>query len=73
MTAWAAGKFVGDTVGAFIKKCDITEKIMHKKVIIPGYSAAILGDLEEELPGWEILIGPREAAHIPAYLKIWKP
>lgn len=73
MTAWAAGKFVGDTVGAFIKKCDIAEKIMHKKVIIPGYSAAILGDLEEELPGWEILIGPREAAHLPAYLKTWKP
>ena len=72
MTAWAAGKFVGDTVGAFIKKCDIAEKITHKKVIIPGYSAAILGDLEEELPGWEILIGPREAAHLPAYLKTWK-
>jgi acetyl-CoA decarbonylase/synthase complex subunit gamma len=72
MTAWAAGKFVGDTVGAFIKKCGIIEKIKHKKLIIPGYSASILGDLEEELPGWEILIGPREAAHIPAYLKMWK-
>ena len=73
MTAWAAGKFVGDTVGPFIKKCEIAEKITHKKIIIPGYSAAILGDLEEELPGWEILIGPREAAHLPAYLKMWKP
>jgi len=72
MTAWAAGKFVGDTVGAFIKKCGIIEKIKHKKLIIPGYSASILGDLEEELPGWEILIGPREAAHLPAYLKMWK-
>jgi len=73
MTAWAAGKFVGDTVGAFLKKCGIADKVGHKKVIIPGYSAAILGDLEEELQGWEILIGPREAAHIPAYLKTWKP
>lgn len=71
MTAWAAGKFVGDLVGTFIKKCGIEEKINHKKVIIPGYAAAILGDMEEELPGWEILIGPREAAHIPAYLKMW--
>ena len=26
---------------------------------------AILGDLEEELPGWEIIVGPREAAHLP--------
>jgi acetyl-CoA decarbonylase/synthase complex subunit gamma len=72
MTAWAAGKFVGDTVGAFLKKCGISEKVGHKKLIIPGYSAPIMGDLEEELPGWEIMIGPREAAHLPAYLKMWK-
>ena len=37
--------------------------------ITPGYAAAILGDLEEELQGWKVLIGPREAAHLPAYLK----
>jgi acetyl-CoA decarbonylase/synthase, CODH/ACS complex subunit gamma len=72
MTAWAAGKFVGDLVGAFIKKVGIAEKVDHKKLVIPGYAASILGDLEEELPGWEILVGPREAAHIPAFLKTWK-
>jgi acetyl-CoA decarbonylase/synthase complex subunit gamma len=72
MTAWAAGKFVGDLVGSFIKKSGIAEKVNHKKLIIPGYAAAILGDLEEELSGWEILVGPREAAHIPAYLKMGK-
>jgi acetyl-CoA decarbonylase/synthase complex subunit gamma len=72
MTAWAAGKFVGDLVGAFMKKCGIIEKVQHKKVIIPGYAASILGDLEEELPGWEVLVGPREAAHLPAYLRMWK-
>ena len=27
------------------------------------------GDLEEELPGWTITVGPREAAHIPGFLK----
>jgi acetyl-CoA decarbonylase/synthase complex subunit gamma len=69
MTAWAAGKFVADTVGPFLKKSGIAEKINHKKLIIPGYAAGILGDLEEELPGWEITVGPREAAHIPAFLK----
>ena len=72
MTAWAAGKFVGDLVGAFIKKSGIMEKVSHKKLIIPGYAASILGDLEEELPGWEIFVGPREAAHLPAYLKMGK-
>jgi acetyl-CoA decarbonylase/synthase, CODH/ACS complex subunit gamma len=72
MTGWAAGKFVADTVGPFIKKCGIAEKINHKKLTIPGYAASILGDLEEELPGWQITVGPREAAHIPAYLKAGK-
>ncbi|MBP1748636.1 MAG: acetyl-CoA decarbonylase/synthase complex subunit gamma [Deltaproteobacteria bacterium] len=69
MTAWAAGKFVGDLVGSFIKRSGIQDSIKHRSLIIPGYAATILGDLEEELPGWKILIGPREAAHIPAYLK----
>ena len=69
MTAWAAGKFSGDDVGQFVKKCGITEKAKTRSLIIPGYAAAISGDLEEELPDWKILIGPREASHIPAFLK----
>jgi acetyl-CoA decarbonylase/synthase complex subunit gamma len=73
MTAWAAGKFVADAIGPFIKKCGITDKVKHRKLIIPGYAAAESGGLEEELPDWEILIGPREGSHIPAYLKEWKP
>ncbi|MCX5806523.1 MAG: acetyl-CoA decarbonylase/synthase complex subunit gamma [Proteobacteria bacterium] len=72
MTAWAAGKFSGDIVGMFIKKSGISDKVKHRKLIIPGYAAMILGDLEEELQGWEILVGPREAAHIPAYFKTQK-
>lgn len=72
LTAWAAGKFVGDAVGMALKKCGIMDKVSHKKVVIPGYAAAISGDLEEELGDWEVLVGPRESAHIPAYLKEWK-
>ncbi|MCP4688362.1 MAG: acetyl-CoA decarbonylase/synthase complex subunit gamma [Desulfobacterales bacterium] len=69
MTAWAAGKFAGDDVGMFVKKIGIMDKIKHQELIIPGYAAAIAGDVEEELPGWTITIGPREAAHIPGFLK----
>ncbi|MFC1928184.1 acetyl-CoA decarbonylase/synthase complex subunit gamma [Chloroflexota bacterium] len=73
MTSWAAGKFVADTIAPFVKKSDVWNKVKHRKLIIPGYIAAESGGLEEELPDWEILIGPREGAHIPAYLKTWKP
>ena len=72
MTSWAAGKFVADAIGPFVKKSGIMDKVKHQKLIIPGYAAAESGGLEEELPGWEIQIGPREGAHIPAYLKAWK-
>jgi len=71
MTAWAAGKFVADLIGPFVKKSSIEDKIKHRKLVIPGYAAAESGGLEEELSDWEIMVGPRDAAHIPAYLKSW--
>jgi len=73
MTSWAAGKFVADTIAPFVKKCGIGDMVKHHKLVIPGYAAVERGGLEEELPGWEILVGPREGAHIPAYLRTWKP
>ena len=69
LTSWAAGKFSADIIAPFVKKCGIMDKVKHQKLIIPGYLAAESGGLEEELPGWEILVGPREGAHIPAFLK----
>ena len=72
MTAWAAGKFVADLIGPFVKKSGIEDKVKHRKLVIPGYAAAESGGLEEELPGWEIMIGPRDGSLIPAYLKAWK-
>lgn len=73
LTAWAAGKFVADAIGPFVKKSGIDAKIKNKSLVIPGFSASISGELEEELAGWKITIGPREAAHIPAFLKEYQP
>jgi len=73
MTAWAAGKFSGDAVGSFVKKSGIADKVAHRKIIIPGYAASISGDMEEELPGWQVVIGPRDASLIPKFLRdSWK-
>lgn len=71
LTAWAAGKFAADSISIFVKKSGITDKINHRKLVIPGYAASISGELEEELPDWKVQIGPREGAHIPAFLKTW--
>jgi acetyl-CoA decarbonylase/synthase complex subunit gamma len=46
--------------------------VKHNKLIIPGLVAVLRGELEDE-SGCEILVGPEEAAAIPAYLKNeWK-
>ena len=68
LTGWAAGKFSGDSVGAMVKKSSIESKIKNKKIVIPGRVARIKGELEDALPGWEVVIGPREAAGIGAFL-----
>ncbi len=73
MTAWAAGKFSGETVGTFFNKCGIKEKVKHTTLIVPGYAAGMSGELEEEIPGWKIQVGPREASLLPKLLKAWKP
>jgi acetyl-CoA decarbonylase/synthase complex subunit gamma len=69
MTAWAAGKFAADAISIFVKKCGIGDKVKEHKMIIPGLAAGMSGELEEELPDWKIVIGPREASHLPAFLK----
>jgi len=69
LTAWAAGKFSGDSVGAFIKKCGIEDKVKTRKLIIPGRVARIKGELEDALNlEWEIIVGPKETTGIGAFL-----
>ena len=36
--------------------------------MIPGGIAALSGKLEE-LSGWEIMVGPRESAGMPAFIR----
>lgn len=69
LTGWAAGKFAADSIAPAILKSGVGDKMKKKRLIIPGAVASISGELEEELPGWEIMIGPREAAHLAAFLK----
>jgi len=72
LTAWAAGKFDAERIAKTVKNTGIAEKVNHQKVIIPGHVAVLLGELEEELSGWDIRVGPREAVDLPRYLKTVK-
>jgi acetyl-CoA decarbonylase/synthase complex subunit gamma len=69
MTAWAAGKFVGETVAKFFRAVALEDQVKTRKVVIPGYASVIQGDLEEKMPGWEVIVGPQEASDIPTFVK----
>jgi acetyl-CoA decarbonylase/synthase, CODH/ACS complex subunit gamma len=71
LTAWAAGKFDAERIAKSVNTMGVLDKINHKKIIIPGFVASLSGELEEALPGWQVLVGPREAIGIPSFLKQW--
>ncbi len=69
LTGWAAGKFGGADVGAFIKKCGIADRVKHRKLVIPGKVARIKGELEDALDlKWEVVVGPKETTGLAAFL-----
>jgi acetyl-CoA decarbonylase/synthase complex subunit gamma len=73
LTAWAAGKFDAERIAKSVKGFGVAEKVGHQRLIIPGQVAVLSGELEEELPGWQIMVGPREAVDIGSFLKTMWP
>ena len=69
LTAWAAGKFDAERIGKAVKSLGIADIINKKQIVIPGHVAVLSGELEEELPGWDIRVGPREAVDLPGFMK----
>ncbi len=69
LTAWAAGKFDAERIAKAVKGFNVAEKVSRKRVVLPGHVAVLSGELEAELPDWEIRVGPREAVDLPAFMK----
>jgi acetyl-CoA decarbonylase/synthase complex subunit gamma len=71
LTAWAAEKFTPESINETIKSLGVEKMVGHKRLVIPGYVSVMSGKLEE-ITGWKISVGPREASGIPAYLRSLK-
>ena len=69
LTAWAAGKFDAERIAKAVKQFGVADRLSRKRIVLPGHVAVLSGEVEEELPGWEIRVGPREAVDIPAFMK----
>ena len=72
LTAWAAGKLSASSIAKFFKEFDIENKIKSRTLIIPGKVAVLKGEIEENLPGWTIIVAPNEAVEAVKFLKEFK-
>jgi acetyl-CoA decarbonylase/synthase complex subunit gamma len=69
LTAWAAGKFSGAKVAAALKASGLEGQLTRRRLVLPGYVAQISGEVEDGLPGWEVLVGPGECTDLGPFLK----
>ncbi|MHB1153271.1 MAG: acetyl-CoA decarbonylase/synthase complex subunit gamma [Eubacteriales bacterium] len=69
LTAWAAGKFSGAHIAKAVKEYGLESIVDTRQITIPGYVSQISGELEENLPGWKVLVGPQESVDLESYIK----
>jgi len=69
LTAWAAGKFDAERIAKGVKSFNVADRMTNRRIVLPGHVAVLSGELEEELPGWVVRVGPREAVDLPRYMK----
>jgi len=67
-SAVAGRKLTAEKVADAIKASGIENKVKHRKLIVPGKSARLSGEIEE-LSGWQVLVGPRDSSDIPKFLQ----
>ncbi len=68
LTAWAAGRFTAEKIADALASSGVADRVRHRKVVLPGYVAAMSGKLEEK-SGWDVMVGPRESSGIPSFVK----
>lgn len=69
LTAWAAGKFDAERIAKDVKRFEVAGKVNRKRLVLPGHTAVLSGEVEEELPNWEVKVGPREAVDVPKFMR----
>ena len=68
LTAVAAGKFSERLVKDSLDRYQVVGQVKHRTLVIPGYAAPLSGRIEE-VTGWKVLVGPRDAADIGEFLE----
>jgi len=73
LNAYADDKLTAETVIKAVKDQGAMDKVGHNKLIIPGLVAMLRMEIQDET-GWEVVVGPEDAAGIPHFLRNeWRP
>jgi acetyl-CoA decarbonylase/synthase complex subunit gamma len=68
LNAYADDKLVAEGIVKSVTEQGVMDRVNHNKLIIPGLVAVLRMEIEEE-SGWEVIVGPEDAAGIPHFLK----
>jgi len=75
-----AGRYLtAEVISEAVKNSGVAEKVKHKYLILPGMAARLSGETEDELknvglPGWRVMVGPRDCSGIAKLLEEkWPP
>ena len=73
LNAYADDKLTAEAIIKTVKEQGAMERVDHNRLVIPGLVAVLRMEVQEE-SGWEVLIGPEDAAGIPHFLRNeWSP
>ena len=68
LTSYASEKLNAEDAAKKIQEVGLKDVVNHNTIVIPGYVAVMSGALEAE-SDWKVIVGPREATGISAFLK----
>jgi len=68
LNAYADDKLTAEKIVKSLQEQGVMDKVNHNKLVIPGLVAVLRMEIEEE-SGWDVVIGPEDAAGIPVFLR----
>jgi len=64
----ASGKFDGHIIADYLSRTGLAGKVKTKRMILPWLARRIKHELRDDLPEWEVLIGPKAINQLSPFL-----
>ncbi len=68
LNAYADDKLTAERIIKTVNEQGVMDKVSHNTLVIPGLAAMLRMEIQDE-SGWEVVIGPEDAARIPHFLR----